>query len=355
MTTTLLVLRDRLQTNLGDKNQVYAAYYTDAINEAIREIYPSLFRHLDDRTLITNNILPNAHFEDWSQTTYPDHYRVSVVTAVEDTTYIRGGKKSAKVTRAGTDGYMYISQVEYPRLLDLMDRTIDFKCWVWASTASQAYIEIYTKQADGTEQTTLISSAHSGGSEFELLELEDQTLNDDLTDIQLRFHVKTSDGSVYFDNARVNGKSLNELLLPLDLQNGSLRQVHMQSSGYSDDPCDDLNPKFSELFDWYIADDGTYRYLRFPYTLSSDYLLRLVGYCPLETLSADTDTISLDGERVNLLIAYAKYKAYQMVEGTPASKDVRRYQTASERAYGEYLRLLGRHRMVKPSVKIGVF
>jgi len=144
------------------------------------------------------------------------------------------------------------------------------------------------------------------------------------------------------------------LLLPKDLQDGTLRQVWMQSSSYSDDPCDDLNPNFdNRLFDWRIADDGTYRYLVCYDTLISKYLLRLVGYCPLETLTTDTDTISLDGERINLLIAYAKYKLYQAVESVPASQDVRRIQSASERAYGEYLRLLPRQRMVKPSVIIG--
>jgi hypothetical protein len=330
MSITFLTLKERFQTLIGDSDGTYADKYEDAINNSARELYPALHKPLIDETLITGNSLPNAHFEDWSQTTYPDHWNVSEVTALEETTICRGGVSSAKVTRADSDGYLYCSQTEWIDLLDLMDTQVSFKCWALASTASQAYIEIYTKQADGTEQTET-SDAHSGGGEWELLEIEDFELNDDLTDIQFRCKVITTNGSVYFDNARVTGKGLYQLLLPLDFQNGEVSQVWIQTSGYSDDACDDLKlGNYAEEFGWKIRDDGAYRYLRFPYTPTSKRKIKLIGYCPLENdLSSSTDPMSINDKYTQRLLTYAAYLLYQMQEGEPSSDDISRYERAS--------------------------
>ena len=346
MTTLASTLTSRLQTLIGDTASVYADKYLDAINNAAREIYPVLFKRLLNETLITGNALPNSHFEDWSQTTYPDHWAVSSVTALEETTIIRGGAKSAKVTRAGTDGYLYCYDTSWQRLLDLMDITVSFKCWVLASTADQAYIEIY----DGTDTET--STAHTGGGEWELLEIEDYDLPDDLTDIQFRLKVITSDGDAYFDNARVTGKNLYEYLLPLDFQNGTVSQVHLQSQGYSDDICDDLDlgaNAYSELFGWKIIDDGTYKYLRTASKLTANRKLKLIGYCPLEDdLDADADTLSLEGGRLNLLLSYAAYLLYEMQRGVVSSDGIDRYDRECARWLGKVQMLKSRLRMRRP-------
>lgn len=355
MSFTLTILQHRLATMIGDKDGTYEDYYTDAINNAGRDLYDDIFRRVIDETLITGNALPNAHSDDWSQTTYPDHWNVSEVTAVEETTIIRGGAKSAKVTRADTDGYLYCSDAEWQGLLDLMGAQVSFKCWAQASTASQAYIEIYTKQADGTEQTET-SDAHSGGGEWELLEIEDFTLNDDITDIQFRCKVITTNGDVYFDNARVTGKGLYQYLLPLDLQNGEVWQVWTQTSGYSDDACDDLklgSNQYKEEFGWGTLSDGSYTYLKFPYTPSSKRKIKLVGLCPLEDdLSDGTNTMTIEAKYVPRLLTYAAYLLYGMVEGTPASDDVSRYERASIKWF-QKSELLKSKKMSKPAGQIG--
>lgn len=360
-TFTLTVLMGKLGKTIGDEKGAYLNKCQDALNNAIEEVYPALHYNLDNTELITGNILPNSHFEDWedyvvSVTDYPDHYKISGgVTALADTTYIRGGTNSAKATRATTDGYMYISQAEWPRLLDLMGTTISFKCWTLASTASQAYIEIYTKQADGTAQTET-SAAHSGGGEFELLEIEDFALNDDLTDIQFRFKVITTDGSVYFDTSRVTGKEVYEYLLPADFQHGEVLQVKLQSSGYSDDACDDLHPRFdTPITNFSEITDGGYRYLKLP-ALTNERRIRLIGDCPLENLSSSAVTITLDDDRrVQLLLTYAAHLIYEMKMGVVASESVGRYQQLSAYWRGKYLSLLPRLAMSRamPYLKIG--
>ena len=294
-----------------------------ALNDAIREISQTLFRRLDDITLITGNILPNAHFEDWASASYPDKYGVTNATAAKATTagLIRGGLASALVTASAADGYMYITSKDYPRLLDLMDKTIDFKCWAYPSVADDAFLTIYTIQADGTTQT-LNSTTTCPASKHTLLELEDQEISDDIVEIQFRFRVHTNAATCYFDDARVNGRYLYEYLLPTNFQNGVLNQVQIQASGYSDDACDDLFPKYwSEPQEFRISYDGTDKYVRLNALYTSLRRIRLTGNCPLESLSASTDTISLDDPKVNLLVTYAAMKLYERVRGTVSSED----------------------------------
>ena len=126
-----------------------------AINNAIREIYPELYRHIDDTTLIAGNWLPNAHFEKWSLTTVPDSYALTNATSAENNTAgnYRGATASVKVTASAANGYLYITSDTYPRLLDLMGKTIDFKCWVKPEVVNDATLVIYTLQADATAQT----------------------------------------------------------------------------------------------------------------------------------------------------------------------------------------------------------
>ena len=355
--TLASTLTSRLQTLIEDTASIYADKYLNAINNASRELYPILFKRLLNETLITGNALPNAHFEDWSQTTYPDHYGLSNATAVESTTVgtFRGGTKSMKVTASAADGYVYITSNDWPGLLDLMGNTISFKCWAYPEVADDAFLTIYTIKADGTTQT-LNSTTTCPAGKHTLLELEDQSINDDIVEIQFRFRVHTNAKYAYFDNARVNGKSLYEYLLPLDFQNGTVSQVHLQSQGYSDDICDDLDlgaNAYSELFGWKIIDDGTYKYLRTASKLTANRKLKLIGYCPLEDdLDADADTLSLEGGRLNLLLSYAAYLLYEMQRGVVSSDGIDRYDRECARWLGKVQMLKGRLRMRRPAGSI---
>lgn len=345
MSTTLKILRQRLQTSLGDISLVYASYYIDAINDAIREIFPILSRPVLNDTLITGNSLPNSHFEDWALSTVPDKYALSVVTAVKDTdnTYLWSGKAAAKVTRAGSDGYLYISDVEWPRLLDLQGKTISFKARAYASQASQARLTIYTNKADGTTQTES-SSYHSGGGNYELLSISDLSINSDITDIEFRFEVKTTDGNVWYDNACVPGHHRAEYLLPSEFDNGSVLEVYLQAIGYLDDWYDDIHTEsWQQVYGYRVLDDSVDKLLALPSFFSASRKIRLIGYTELSTLDVDEDTTELDNDRdVSLLIACAKYKLYQMVEGPISSQDIGLYERASAKAYQEYMRLKAR-------------
>jgi len=321
--------------------------YVNAINDTIRELYGRgyFWKDLDVIELVTGNILPNSHFRDWAVSTVPDKWVMqdANITAVASTTagtYRSGGKSMKATTGAGGAGkYEHLHSYNYPRLLDLMSKTVSLYCWALPEVADDAYIEIYTKQADGTAQT-LTSSTTNPAGEFTLLKLEDQTLNDDLVEVDVRLKVATASKYVYFDHARVIGEDVQEYLLPTDFVNGVVSNIEIQSSGYSDKACDDIHPKYwTPVYNYDIIPDGTDTYLGLGQSWGSSRLIRLTGKAPLSTVSAYTDTIEIDGAYLNTFIAYAKYKLFQAIESPVASQDIGRYESQSAKAYGEFMRL----------------
>lgn len=327
--------------------------YINAINDACREIYPSLARLLEDRSMVTGNILPDNSFEQWSSATAMTFYSASNATLARTSTagLTRGALAtySKKVTVSAGSGYSYISSNTYPRLLQLMGKTITFKCWAYPEVADDATIVIYTIKADGTAQT-LTSTTTCPATKWTLLELEDQAINDDIVEIQFRFKVTTNAKYTYFDSARVTGITNYEYLLISCFVDGAVNQVYVQTSGDADDACDDLYvANWERVFGYLVLNDGNYSYLQLPYAYSSKRQIRVIGSTTLETVSAYTDTISVDGSQLNLFIAYAKYKLWQAIESPVSSQDTRRYESQSARAYGEYMRLRPRLSTSLPS------
>lgn len=325
-----------------------------AIVRAIEEIYPALYRPLEDRTLITGNILPNAHFEDQSTAGTPDKYTLSNVTGAAETSTIRGGAKSVKLTTTTAAGYLYISSDTWPRLLDLQGKTVSIKVWVYPEVADDPTMVIYTLQPDGTTQT-LPTTTSAPAAKWTLLELENQTLNDDLDEVQIRFPIATNLKYVIFDDARVTGMDTYEYRLPTAFRNGHVGEVYVQTSGSSDDICDDLHPLHFERV--YLStppiDDGTDKFLRLPTLYGKNRRIRLIGDTPLENLTAYASTISLDDKaRIDMLIEYAAYLLFR-TEGADASRrDVARFDDAANKHYGNYVRLLSSHRMSQRSTLV---
>lgn len=322
-----------------------------AINASIREIYPALHKRVDDTNLIANNILPNSRFERWDVTTQPYKYSATscAATANADSGWTRGAGKSVKLVASEALGYMEITSDNYPRLLDLMGKTITFKCWVKPGVKDDARITIWAKQADGTLQN-LSSTTSCPAGEWTLLKLENQKLNDDLVLVKFKFIVVTSGNTAHFTGARVTGRKLYEYMLPEDFQDGAVMQAFVQGESYSDDGCDDLHPRnWSSIYGFSIIDDGTDRYIRFPKLYPNAAMIRLIGISPLSTVSAATDTIEIDGRKLDLLMAYAKYKLFQALEEPVSTEDTGGHESASAKAYGEYMRLLPSLRMPIPT------
>jgi hypothetical protein len=287
--------------------------YRNAIIEAIKELYPTVHKPVDDISLISGNILPDGSFESWSSTSALNFYTASNITLARTNTvgYIRGqkGSYSMKCTASADSGYVYISSDSYPQLLDLMGRSVSFYSWALPEVADDAFIEIYTLQADGTAQT-LTSTTTCPAGYWTKLELVDQTLNDDLVKVEIRWKVKTNSKYSYFDDAYVNGMDLDEYYLPDVFIDGEVSQVWLQDSGYSDESFYDLQPFMNEnngsLIRHHIISDGTYQYLKLDEYPFSGYRMRLLGSTPLEIPTTTTSTVTLDDRRSPLLVAKAR-------------------------------------------------
>ena len=245
---------------------------------------------------------------------------------------------------------MYCSSDDWPALLDLMGHTVSAYVWAYPEEADDATITIYTKQADGTAQT-LASTTSCPAKEWTLLKLEDQVLNDDLVDVQVRLGITTNAKYVYFDSSRLMGMNLYRYLMPTDFTH--LSRVFVQTQGTADDICDDLGlvPNWEEVFGVTTEEDGTYKYLRLPVLYNKARSIRLMGDTSLETLSADTDTISLSGAKVDLFLANACYQLFKILSGSVSSADTSKYQDEMSRRLFEYEHLKRSHRMYRPMSK----
>lgn len=329
----------------------------DAINVACRKIYPVLYRDVFDLTTVTGSNLPDGHFEWWTSSSASKFYSGTSATLGRTSTagLIRGGVYSAKVTVSAANGYMGISSTNYPRLLDLKDLTVSFYAWAYPEVANDAWIQIYTLQADGTAQT-LTSTTVCPAGKWTLLALEDQKLNDKLVQIDFRWGVTTDTKYAYFDNSRVTGRDVYDYVLPSPLQtNGRIFSVRLQTTGAArEDPCDDIgfNTEFQPIrFTTFY--DGTYRWLRPLVSLSSAYLLELRGIRPLEdTATANADVITVEDPHTELLVNRATKECYSIQRGQVSSQSTDFYEKEIARLDREYGNIVGR--LAMPSVPVPV-
>ncbi|KKN56934.1 hypothetical protein LCGC14_0567260 [marine sediment metagenome] len=329
----------------------------DSISRAIGELYPSIYKSIDDLTLILGNPLPNAHLETQTTSGTPDKWAYSNATGAKETTDTWGGVNAVKVTASAANGYMTLKSDNWRRLLPtIQGRTISVYCAVLPEVADDADITIYTKQADGTAQT-LTSTTSCPAGEFTILQLEDQSINDNLREAEIRLRVNTDTKYVIFDDCYITGSfPMNDYLLSSDLQSGGIDLVEYQLTGNppnaTDNMCDDFSPDndYERVFGWDLVDDGSDLFLRLPYAYRSfsKRRLRITGTKPYETLSASTDTIATNkaGE-IELIIAFAKYLLYQKKKGVVSSMDKESYEREMYFAYNDYIRLLKHSKPVR--------
>ena len=351
----------------GDKATVrfYKYSYTagqTAINDAIREIGSDvLFRHIDDRSLVTNNVLWNGDFEQWTDSSAPTFWTSDSGSMAQTTTagVYRGavGTTSCKFTADTADDYIYQTYTANPRLLDCMGQTVHLYAWVYPETEDDPTITLYTLKADSDATAqTLASTTSATAGVWTLLKLENQAVNDDVVNVQLKLAVATEDQYCYFDKVRViSNRAVYEYMLPEPFQDGEVCQVYIQTSGYSDQICDDIMPSdWERIYGWEIVSDGTYKFLRLPANYGGGRQIRLIGTSPLSTVSTYTGTTEVDGRELDLLIMYAAYCLFRNEEGMPSSEDTARFQSRAYRYLREYERMLPTLRMLKPTGTINM-
>lgn len=312
-----------------------------AINTVIIDAFPNLHKPLIDATLIAGNAIPNCSFEDWASSSYPDYWRTSVSTLTEDSTYKRNGSSSLKVVNAG---YAYLSSNNYPALLALENTTIDFSCWALASAATAAYIEIYTVEQDGTATTTTCTTAHSGNGKWELLELENTDIPDDLAEIQFRCKVVGAN-TVYFDHAYCPSTP-SEYIVPTSFT--KVNRVYMCNSW------DEIDVSDRATLDFDVQEREGVRYLILGDETAGNKL-ELVGYGQHADMDDDTDTIELSPQWQRIVIYAACSNLLRGYGSIVSSQDTASVQKLADRYEAMYQTLMSRNRMITGSYKIADF
>jgi len=309
-----------------------------ALNRASRAIFPNLFKNIINHDLRGQNILPNAHFEDWSSTTALYFASASNVTLAESSSTYRGslGTSSAKATASAGNGYVYFTSATYPKLLDLSGQTVNLTAWAYPEVANDASLVIYTLKADGTAQT-LTSTTTCPATAWTKLELLQQTLNDDLVLVEIRFKTTTNSKYVQWDDAQLFGAdTVYEYCLPLDFQNAQAKIKKVCVDG-------------EYIFDWDVNYDSTYGWLKVGHALNSGDEITIEGIVPLEsTLAAVTDTISLSDPYVDLLVELAASYLMDAEAGSPSSLDRNNLISESIRYMATYNTLKRNLRMKEP-------
>lgn len=146
-----------------------------------------------DIKISDNNLLPWSNMEDWENGTSaaPTEHTLSGsgATIARESTIIKQGTYSARVTRVGNDTTLYY---DYPDYADYAGKRVTFACWVYATVASRGRIAI----SDGVGSST--SSYHTGVAGWERLTVT-RNLDASNTRLRVEMQVNTGNTSVYFD------------------------------------------------------------------------------------------------------------------------------------------------------------
>ncbi|MFH1563813.1 MAG: carbohydrate binding domain-containing protein, partial [Nitrospirota bacterium] len=164
-------------------------------------------------------LLQNGNFENWTAGTSsaPDGWTLSGAGAsvAREASTIKLGTYSAKLTRAGTDTLLG-QQIDLDKgIAYWKGRTVTFGCWVYATVADRARLQI-------NDDITTYSSYHTGDGTWQWLTVT-KTIGVGATSIYVFGRVWTGNTSAYFDGAMcVEGS----VAMPFSEKNYSEQWIH---------------------------------------------------------------------------------------------------------------------------------
>ena len=149
-----------------------------------------------DIKISPENLLNWSNFEDWvdgASAAPTEHTLTGGSAAVaRESTSVKKGTYSAKVTRVGADATLYHDLSSFT---DYRGRKVTLGAWVYATVASRGRLSI----DDGVSAASN-SSYHTGGSSWEYLEVT-HDINPCASQLRSGFEVNTGNTDVYFDGA----------------------------------------------------------------------------------------------------------------------------------------------------------
>lgn len=271
-------------------------YYVDAIQAALKQVYPSLYLPITDETLVIDNLLSNWDFETAGDGTpvIESWVEVGSPTVTQVTTPIKHGTSAAKVASGGgASGLLEQNIFTTVNVHELVGKTIYIRGHVWASGANEARIRV---TFDGTTYSD--GPWHGGNSEWEGPSLQYLHVGVPANATELTITLETiASKTAYWDSMHAYIDRVSRYTLPTSFVT-SPHRISMQS---------DLNDP-----------SGYYR------PLVGDavpgHILRLEGRGQISVPNTTEATTEIDEKQAELIIALAARLLFMRMSNIDATK-----------------------------------
>lgn len=291
------------------------------IRRAIRELFPDLYLHIRDESLIVDDILVDSGMENWTSGVLDSWTVVGSPTVTQETSRVRHGASSAKVVASGAAGQL--TQTPTVNVNEITTNTVRAKKWVYATSAGAARIRVDYGASFAN------SVYHSGQDQWELLTIDSSVPK---VATQVKMICEVADGFTgYFDTGYFSVGPLSRYVLPSAMLRG---------------------PNY--LYQQYDENEteGSYYPMRDASAPTEGRILRLRGMGILSQPTTDSGTTEVGEPQTQLIVAYAKMLFYRLM-ATPArsaQQNRQGYIDAALDAAGEVAILKGQIGIVMPSL-----
>lgn len=165
--------------------------YTDAIQQALRAVYPNLYLRALDETLIVDNLLSNSSFETFS-VTFTNWTNIGTPTLSQSTTRRMHLSNAAVIAATGATEGIEQNILDVPDVVSRVGKVLHVRGFMRASVTDAVRLRVTYNGTDFDD-----SSFHAGDDDWEHVVL-DSTIDANASEMTISLEA-TSGNTGYFD------------------------------------------------------------------------------------------------------------------------------------------------------------